>query len=229
MKNIYLTVITGILISLPISACANSPRLFYPVDMTAEDMKKEKTEKDEIYLDENAKKVEIKEEVPPPPEGSTLEIAEAEKKRELVGTGYARPGVKSGGADIAGAVKSDLSKNALAITFNKNFEQTWDKVLEVMLTHNLTSIDKSGGVMITGWIQDKRLLDAKSVASGIIGDTVRFVRYKYVVRLKEGGGSTEVTVIPFAQVTKSRRWHQGTPSVAIAKKLMRKIVKKMEE
>jgi hypothetical protein len=173
-------------------------------------------------MDEGRKKE--KEITPSPPEETGLNGKSAAVKTE---TAAVTEGVKP--ADNIDAEPSDIGHNALTRTFNIGFDEAWNGVVDTMMPLNLVAIDKSSGVLITGWIQDERLKNQKNLTSGLFGDIARFVRYKYVVRVSDMGGSTKLTVVPFAQVSKNRRWHQGKPSVVITEKLMRKLIKKMED
>lgn len=126
------------------------------------------------------------------------------------------------------AERSDIGHNVLTRAFNAGFDEVWDSVVDTMMPLNLAAIDKSSGVLITGWIQDSRLKNQTAVMQGIFGDTARYVRYKYIVRVVDEGVSTRVTVVPFAQVSKNRRWHQGKPAIVITEMLMRKFIEKVE-
>lgn len=220
MKKLFIRVAFLTAVPLLIAGCGTilPDRLVYPNDMKT--LKEDKTKEKEIAppsmeaAKENKKTEPVEEirEKEPAASDSPQAVPDRFKKKEPID-----------------ALPSDVGHNALMRLFNAPFEDTWDGVVETMMPLNLSAIDKSSGVLITGWIQDERLLDEKNITSGVFGDTVRFVRYKYIVRVSDVGGGTKVTVVPFAQVSKNRRWHQGKPSVVITEKLMRKLIKKMEK
>ena len=213
MKNVFTRIALLTAVPLLIAGCGTilPDRLIYPNDMKSmEDEKKEKEiAPSSMETSEKKNKAELVEETKEKP---TSPVPDRLKKKERID-----------------ALPSDVGHNALMRLFNVPFEDTWNSVVETMMPLNLSAIDKSSGLLITGWIQDDRLAEGKNISSGLLGDVVRFVRYKYIVRVSDLGGGTRVTVVPFAQVSKNRRWHQGKPSVVITEKLMRKFIKKMED
>ena len=155
-------------------------------------------------------------------------LAEEKKEKEAAETGSSLSAKNRSKKPAVDAEHSDIGHNVLTRAFNAGFDEVWDGVVETMMPLNLSAIDKSSGVLITGWIQDSRLKNQTAALQGIIGDTIRYVRYKYIVRVVDEGLSTRVTIVPFAQVSKNRRWHQGKPAIVITEMLMRKFIEKME-
>ena len=229
MKNMFIRIAFVTAIPLLIAGCGTllPDRLVYPNDMKSmEDEKKKEKEiaPSSMVIAEEKNKAE-------PAVSKKAELVDETQEKEPNAFDYPHPvpdRLKKKESSID-ALKSDVGHNALMRLFNVTFEETWNSVVETMMPLNLSAIDKSSGVLITGWIQDERLVNQANVTSGILGDVVRFVRYKYIVRVSDLGGGTRVTVVPFAQVSKNRRWHQGKPSVVITEKLMRKLIKKMED
>ena len=220
MKNTFIRIALLTAVPLLIAGCGTilPDRLIYPNDMTS--MEDDKKNEKEI----TAPSMET------PASSKTAELVDEKKVEEPSASDYPHPvpdRLKKKESSID-ALPSDVGHNALMRLFNVPFEKTWDGVVETMMPLNLSAIDKSSGILITDWIKDERLTNQANITSGILGDVVRFVRYKYIVRVSDVGGGTKVTVVPFAQVSKNRRWHQGKPAVAITEKLMRKLIKKME-
>lgn len=210
-------------------------RLIYPADMKTldEDKKKEKeitpSQMGEAGTpaDGNDKVIFGKQETSG--ELKPVNLAEENKEKEAAGPGSSLPAKnRSKKPAPVDAERSDIGHNVLTRAFNAGFDEVWDGVVETMMPLNLSAIDKSSGVLITGWIQDSSFESQKAFMQGIIGDAIRFVRYKYIVRVVDEGVSTRVTVVPFAQVSKNRRWHQGKPAMVITEMLMRKFIEKME-
>ena len=243
VKRTVLTALSTVIISMFIVSCGTilPDRLLYPTDMKSldDDKKKEKeitpsSMKEAGEPADRGDKVVFGEKETggsqkPSEELKPISLVEETKEKKPAVTGSSLSAKNRSKKPIpVDADRSDIGHNALARAFNAGFEEVWDGVVETMMSLNLAAIDKSSGVLITGWIQDSRLQNQTAMMPGIKGDTIRFVRYKYIVRVVDEGGSTRVTVVPFAQVSKNRRWHQGKPAIVITEMLMRKFIKKME-
>jgi hypothetical protein len=243
MKTFVLPFFLGIAISM--AGCSMFPdRLIYPNDMKTVKPKKETVtvkaepaegEGIEVVGDEQAG-----EEASP---GEEVVFGSAAKPAEVVGKedeapDYANYSEKEGKIltqrerkrlSKVKAHKSGKGYNALTKTFPIGYDQLWDDAVETMLFLPLKTIDKSSGIIVSDWTMNRDISSAAMAASNIFGDGIRIIRYKYTVRIYDRGDSAEITVIPFAQVSKSRRWHEAKPAMAITEKLMRKIIRKVEE
>jgi hypothetical protein len=142
--------------------------------------------------------------------------------------GFADKIMKAKKIEMPGVESEGKWKNALTKTYPLPYGTVFDTVLESILYLPIETVDKSAGIITTGWKRDTDLTKEALVAINVFGDGVRLVRYKYSVRVYDRGEKTKITVIPFAQVTKNRRWIDGNPSVAITEKLMQKIIQEME-
>ncbi len=130
----------------------------------------------------------------------------------------------NGKAPAAAAVvaqPSELAPNALTRTFDVEYPKGWDKTLEAMFVLPVMSVDKASGVIITDWIVDKPAYDG---GLNLFGSGVRSVRYKYLVKVYDRGGKTEVSVASQAQYSGSGGWISGTPKVIVSERLMKRIV-----
>ncbi len=216
MKNALARIAFLAVVPLLVAGCGTflPDRLIYPKDMKSlnDDKKKEKEIAPSSVAAADSRPAELVEETGEKEPAADYPVPDRLKKKK----------------EPIDALPSDVGHNALMRLFNVPFEDTWNGVVETMMPLNLSAIDKSSGVLITGWIQKDRQINEANAALGIFGDVTRFVRYKYIVRVSDVGGGTKVTVVPFAQVSKNRRWHQGKPSVVISEMLMRKLIKKME-
>ena len=225
MKNALTRIAFLTVVPLLVAGCGTflPNRLVYPTEMKSleDDKKKEKEiSPSPVEAAEVKKKSE-------PADSRPAGLVEESREKEPAAD-YPVPDRLKKKKEPIDALPSDVGHNALMRLFNVPFEDTWNGVVETMMPLNLSAIDKSSGVLITGWIQKNRQINETDAALGVFGDVTRFVRYKYIVRVSDVGGGTKVTVVPFAQITKNRRWHQGKPSVVISEMLMRKLIKKME-
>ncbi len=245
IKTFVLPFFLGIAIST--AGCSMLPdRLIYPNDMETLKPKKETvTIKDEPAEGEGMEAAggeQAVEEASPGEEvvfGSASKPAEVEvggKKDEV--PNYANYSEKEGKIltqretkrlPKVKAHKSGKGYNALTKTFPISYDQLWDDVVETMLFLPLKTIDKSSGIIVSDWTMKRDIGAAAMEASNIFGDGMRIIRYKYTVRVYDHADSAEVTVIPFAQVSKNRRWHEGKPAIAITNKLMRRIIQQVEK
>ncbi|GMT41800.1 MAG: hypothetical protein IEMM0002_0211 [bacterium] len=125
--------------------------------------------------------------------------------------------------------KSGEGHSALVYVFPVEFDTGWDNILEAMLDLPLMSVDKSSGILITGWINNKGVPKKRAASINIFGGSSKLVRYKYVVRVYDLGAVSKVKVIPFTQVMENRRWRVADPEVMVSEKLMKRIITKMEE
>jgi len=243
IKTFVFPFFMGIAISM--AGCSIFPdRLIYPNDMKTVKSKKEtvtvKAEPAEGEDMEAAGDAQTGEETSP---GEEVVFGSASKPAEVGGekdeaTDYANYSEKEGKVltqrerkrlSKVNAHKSGKGYNALTKTFPIGYDQLWEDVVETMLFLPLKTIDKSSGIIVSDWTMNRDIGAAAMAASNIFGDAVRIIRYKYTVRVYDRGDSAEITVIPFAQVSKNRRWHEAKPAIEITEKLMRKIIRKVEE
>jgi len=243
IKTFVFPLFLGIAVS--IAGCSMLPdRLIYPNDMKTVKPKEETvTIKDEPAKGEGVEVVGDEQAAEEPSPGEEVVFGSASKPAEVVGkkdevSDYANYSEKEEKVltqrekkriPRVKAHKSGKGYNALTKTFPIGYDQLWDDVVETMLFLPLKTIDKSSGIIVSDWTMNKDIGSAAMAASNIFGDGIRLIRYKYTVRVYDHGDSAEVTVIPFAQVSKNRRWHEAKPAVAITEKLMRKIISEVEK
>jgi len=232
-------------IAISTAGCSMFPdRLIYPNDMKTIKPKKETvTVKDEPAEGEGIEVVGGEQTVEEASPGEEVVFGSASKPAEVVGEKDEEPDYANYSEKEEkiltqrerkrlGKVKAHKSSkgyNALTKTFPIGYDQLWDDAVETMLFLPLKTIDKSSGIIVSDWTMNQDIGAAAMAASNIFGDGIRIIRYKYTVRVYDHGDSAEITVIPFAQVSKNRRWHEAKPAMAITKKLMRKIIRKVEE
>ncbi|MBI3580735.1 MAG: DUF3576 domain-containing protein [Nitrospinae bacterium] len=121
--------------------------------------------------------------------------------------------------------KTGLPDGALSHDFDGDFQKTWDKTLETMMALPLISSDKTGGVILTDWIVDPKY--SKTDELPMFGAEPTLVRYRYVVRLHEKDGGTELLLVQLAQRSGSHVWVDRPPVKEAAEKLMDKIILNM--
>jgi len=119
-----------------------------------------------------------------------------------------------------------LPQGSLIRSFNLDYNQAWEKVLETMLTLPIISADKSGGVITTDWIVDSKAKNVEVVP--IFGAAPSIERYRYVVKLYDMGGTTEVAVVQVAQRSGPHHWIDKVPATKVSANLMNKIISNLE-
>jgi len=230
-------------------------KFIYPNDMKSEDMRKDNISDEEIGFS-NEKKPEKQQTVAvnkdysdeeandPVEAGDTTLFGEQsennttpakEEKKSYINYKHTDPNAiprpianrKKKKHEFKNVVPSDKGYNALSKTYNMPFDKLWDEILEIMLSLPIENIDKNSGIILSGYTENMTGLEAAATQINPFSDGSRLVRYKYTVKLYDYGDSSEVVVIPFAQVSKNRRWHEGKPAVEITKKLMRIIVRRL--
>jgi len=142
--------------------------------------------------------------------------------------GYAQKVITAKRGELPGVVTEERWKNALSKSYRQPYNKVFEAVLESMLYLPVEAVDKSAGIITTGWTRKQDFNKDTLGSINVFGDGVRLVRYRYSVRIYDRGEETIIKVIPFAQVTKNRRWIDGNPSVVISEKLMQKIILEME-
>jgi hypothetical protein len=130
-------------------------------------------------------------------------------------------------AELVDVQPGTLAPNSLTRVFTLEYAKGFDKVVEAMFTFSLISVDKGSGVIITDWIVDNPKNQGDMMGVDLFGGS-RAVRYKYMVKVSDSNGATEVTVAPHAQYTKDRKWVDATPKIVVAETLMKKIIARLE-
>lgn len=116
--------------------------------------------------------------------------------------------------------------NAVQKDYPIRFGVAWNRVIEGLLDSSLDTVDRSSGVIITGWIYDERK-DASAALSlaPFAGGTK--VRYKYTIRALDRGNVTQIKIVPFAEVIQGQRWEKATPSLLVTNRMFERIEKEL--
>jgi hypothetical protein len=122
------------------------------------------------------------------------------------------------------AEQRGLPAGSLLRTFDQPFETVWGKALDVMLALPLVTVDKADSIILTDWILDeKRSRETLEAYSGV----TLFERSRYVVKIYDKNGSSEVAVIQLAQRAKDRFWVNGIIRRSNSEEMMKKIADKL--
>jgi hypothetical protein len=106
------------------------------------------------------------------------------------------------------------------------FGVAWNRIIEGLLDTPLETVDRSSGVIITGWIVDERkTVGGLSLAPLLGGETK--VRYKYTIRALDRGNVTQIKVVPFVEVVQSQRWEKAKPSLVVTNRMFERIEKEL--
>ncbi len=132
--------------------------------------------------------------------------------------------------DIELAPETDPNANPVrVVTYDNNsvekdyrlrFGVVWGRLIEAMLKLPLDTVDRSSGIIITGWIIDR---SGPNDVMNFLGGGDNNIRYKYTIRVLDRGSMTQIKVIPFAQQVKSRRWSTAKPSIIVTNRLFSRI------
>lgn len=139
---------------------------------------------------------------------------------------------KTGGAGANPEVKKDSEQNktglpdgALLHDFDGDLQKTWDKTFETMLAFPLISSDRAGGIILTDWIVEPK--PSKTDDLPMFGGGPTLVRYRYVVKLHEKDGGTELLLVQLAQRSSTHIWVDRPPLKEATAKLMDKLILNM--
>jgi hypothetical protein len=116
--------------------------------------------------------------------------------------------------------------NAVQKDYPIRFGVAWNRVIEGLLDTSLDTVDRSSGVIITGWIYDERK-SAGGMALNPFGGTENKIRYKYTIRALDRGNVTQIKVVPFAEVIQGQRWEKAKPSLMVTNRMFERIEKEL--
>lgn len=116
--------------------------------------------------------------------------------------------------------------NALQKDYNIKFGSVWSRIVETIVDLPLNTLDRSSGMIITGWIYGERMDKNAIVSINPFGaDTV--IRYRYNVRVADKGAMTQIKVVPFAEAFKGGKWGESKPSLVITNRLFNRIEREL--
>lgn len=116
--------------------------------------------------------------------------------------------------------------NAVQKDYPIRFGVAWNRVIEGLLDTPLETVDRSSGVIITGWIIDERKNPGALSLAPIVGGETR-VRYKYTIRALDRGNVTQIKVVPFAETVQGQRWEKAKPSLLVTKRMFERIEREL--
>ena len=116
--------------------------------------------------------------------------------------------------------------NAVQKDYPIRFGVAWNRVIEGLLDTSLDTVDRSSGVIITGWIYDERK-SASGMTLDPFGGSEKKVRYKYTIRALDRGNVTQIKVVPFAEVVQGQRWEKAKPSLLVTNRMIERIEKEL--
>jgi hypothetical protein len=117
--------------------------------------------------------------------------------------------------------------NAVQKDYPIRFGVAWNRVIEAFLDTPLDTIDRSSGVIVTGWIYDERKDAGGGMALGVLGGSDARVRYKYTVRALDRGNVTQIKVVPFVEVIHGQRWEGARPSLRVTNRMFERIEREL--
>lgn len=94
-----------------------------------------------------------------------------------------------------------------------------------MMAFPLVSSDRTGGVILTDWVVDPKASKPGDLPMFGAGPTL--VRYRYVVKIYEKDGGTEVLLVQLAQRSSTHIWVDRPPLKEATAKLMDKLILNM--
>lgn len=117
--------------------------------------------------------------------------------------------------------------NAAQKDYPIRFGVAWNRVIEGLLDTPIDTLDRSSGVIITGWIYDERKnASAELSLTPFSGGGTR-VRYKYTIRALDRGNVTQIKIVPFAEVIQGQKWEKATPSLLVTNRMFERIEKEL--
>lgn len=125
-----------------------------------------------------------------------------------------------------GAVAIGFPEGSLIRSSNLPFETAWEKVSNAMMSYPLVATDKAGGMVFTDWMADEKRSDPGGMFSGGSGTVERF---RFVVKVYDKNGASEVVVSQYAQRWKNNIWGSTPPRVSRTGDLMKELIAKLEK
>ncbi|MBF0292103.1 MAG: hypothetical protein HQK86_08100 [Nitrospinae bacterium] len=116
--------------------------------------------------------------------------------------------------------------NSMQKDYPIRFGVAWNRVIEGLLDTPLDTVDRSSGLIITGWILDERK-DTAGMTITPFGGADKKVRYKYTVRALDRGNVTQIKIVPFAETVQGQRWEKARPSLLVTKKMFERIEREL--
>lgn len=116
--------------------------------------------------------------------------------------------------------------NSMQKDYPIRFGVAWNRVIEGLLDTPLDTVDRSSGLIITGWIVDERK-DTGGMTITPFGGADKKVRYKYTIRALDRGNVTQIKIVPFAETVQGQRWERARPSLLVTKKMFERIEREL--
>ncbi|MBI5814729.1 MAG: hypothetical protein HZB29_03875 [Nitrospinae bacterium] len=116
--------------------------------------------------------------------------------------------------------------NSVLKEYNLKFGVAWNRIVDTVVDLPLTTLDRSSGMILTGWIYDERKdKDALISINPFGGDAV--IRYRYNVRIADKGASVQIKVVPFTEVFKGTRWEEAKPNIVVTDRLFKRLEREL--
>lgn len=116
--------------------------------------------------------------------------------------------------------------NSVQKDYPIRFGVAWNRIIEGLLDTPLDTLDRSSGVIITGWIVDERKNVGGLSLAPLVGGEAR-VRYKYTIRALDRGNITQIKVVPFAETVQGSKWEKAKPSLIVTNRMFERIEKEL--
>jgi hypothetical protein len=116
--------------------------------------------------------------------------------------------------------------NSVQKDYPIRFGVAWNRIIEGLLDTPLDTLDRSSGVIITGWIVDERKNVGGLSLAPLVGGETR-VRYKYTIRALDRGNVTQIKVVPFAETVQGSKWEKAKPSLIVTNRMFERIEKEL--
>ena len=113
--------------------------------------------------------------------------------------------------------------NAVMKDYPMRYGVVWDRAIDSLLELPLRAVDRSSGIITTGWLYDERKDSGDLLSLNPFGAAEQRVRYRYNVRFIDRGSVTQIKVVPFAEVVRGRRWEKARPSIVITNRMFERI------
>ena len=113
--------------------------------------------------------------------------------------------------------------NAIQKDYPMRFGVVWGRIIESLLEMPLDTVDRSSGIITTGWIYDQRANAGDLLSLNPFNLAQTKVRYRYTVRVLDRGDMTQIRVVPFAEVVTGTRWDYAKPSLIITNRMFERL------